>query len=142
MSSNSGSLWILQKAIYDHLYSSTTLSDYLGNPIRIYDEVPDDTIFPYLILGETRTQNYAGIDGALTHETRLVLVSRYHGRRELKTIMDALYRELHDCELELPGHCLVSFRFIFSDIFRRQDQQHYQGVMRFRAVAHPETINA
>lgn len=132
-------LWPFQTALYGFLKENEDLTAHLGDPVRVYDDPPDDTIFPYLVIGETRTQAYDGIDGAMEHDLRLHVFSRYAGRREIKTILDQVYTVLHDANIPLTEHCIVSLRFVFADIFRRPDRNIYQGVARFRAVTQPET---
>lgn len=132
-------LWPLQTALYAHLRNNDAFKPYLGDPVRIYDNPPADAVFPYLVIGETRTRLYEGIEGGMEHDLRLHVFSRYAGRREIKTILDEVYTGLHDADIPLKDYCIVSMRFVFADIFRRPDRNIYQGVARFRAVTHPDT---
>ena len=131
-------LWSFQQAVYGHLVDHDALKGELGNPVRVYDDPPPDALFPYLVLGEVRTEAYDGIEGGMAHDLRLHAFSRYAGRREVKSILDSLYTALHDAELPIADHCLVSLRFVFADVFRRPDRTIYQGVARFRAITHPD----
>lgn len=126
--------WDLQKAIYQHLRADSALQAEIGTPARIYDDPPPDATFPYLTLGETRASDWKGVDGGLEHELKLYVFSRYAGRREVKRILGVVYDALHEATLSLPDHDLVNIRFVFGDVFRRQDGETYQGVARFRAV--------
>lgn len=130
-------LWPFQEALYAYLETSSVLSPLLGTPARVYDSPPSDVITPYLLIGETRSRAFGGIKGGLEHEVSLRIISTYEGRREVKQIMDSIYMVLHETDLPLEEHCLVSLRFVFADVFRRQDRNFYQGVMRFRAVTTP-----
>ncbi|MEL7199967.1 MAG: DUF3168 domain-containing protein [Pseudomonadota bacterium] len=134
-------LWPFQQAIYAYLSEYEGLQMVLGAPVRLYDDPPPDAVFPYAVIGETRSSAYAGIEGGIDHDFRLHVFSRHAGRQEVKTILDALYTALHDAPVPLPGQCLLSLRFVFADIFRRTDRNLYQGVARFRGVTHPENPN-
>ncbi|MEL6791193.1 MAG: DUF3168 domain-containing protein [Pseudomonadota bacterium] len=135
-------LWPFQQAIYSYLSDHDALQSALALPVQFYDDPPPDASFPYAVIGETRSIAFAGIDGGIEHDFRLHVFSRHAGRQEVKLILDALYTALHDAPVPLTGQCLVSIRFVFADIFRRTDRNIYQGVARFRAVTHPENINA
>lgn len=133
----SSAQWELQRAIYAALSADAALKSEIGDPARVYDDPPEDAAFPYVTIGEARARNIAGVDGALEHDVRLTVFSRYAGRREVKRIMGALYDALHEAPLILSGFRLVQIRFVFADAFRRQDGDAYQGAMRFRAVTEP-----
>jgi hypothetical protein len=124
----------LQRAIYAHLKADAALKAEIGDPARLFDDPPAGAAFPYVTLGEAKTRGVAGVDGALEHDVRLHVFSKYAGRAEVKRIMGAVYDALDEAALTLVGHSLVSIRFVFSDAFRRGDGETYQGVLRFRAV--------
>jgi uncharacterized protein DUF3168 len=130
-------LWELQRAIYQRLAADPALQAEIGNPARIYDDAPPEAVFPYLIVGEARASDWNGVDGGMEHDVKLYAFSRYAGRREVKRIMGAVYDTLHEAALTLSGHQLINIRFVFGDVFRRQDSETYQGVVRFRAVTQP-----
>ncbi len=44
----------LQKAIATVLEASTDLKTLLGNPIRLYQKVPPNPVFPYVTIGESQ----------------------------------------------------------------------------------------
>ena len=134
--------WNLQESLFQILRASLELKSYVGDPARIYDDVPPKAEFPFIQLGESRIEPLDGVDGGYIHDLRLVVHSRYQGRREIKLIMDQVYALIHDRTLDLSDFNIISLRFIFGDILRRQDQQSYQGIMRFRAVTHPAAIMA
>lgn len=132
--------WSLQRAVYAHLRADAGLAAEIGDPPRVYDDPPDDAVFPYLALGETRARDWPGVVGGLEHEIRLYAFSRHAGRREVKRIIAAVYDALHEAPLAPDGLHLVSLRFVFADAFQRQDGETYQGVARFRAVTQPAEI--
>lgn len=126
--------WGLQKAIFSRLAENADLTALLNNPPRIFDAPPSDAVFPYLILGETRVRDWAGVDGGLEHEIRINAYSKYQGRREVKDLLNTIYDTLHEAEFSIEGRRLVHIRFVFADIFPRADGGVFQGVARFRAV--------
>ena len=130
--------WELQKAIYAHLASDEALQELIGDPARLYDDPPPDAVFPYVTLGEARASDWKGVEGGLEHDLKLYVHSRYAGRREVKRILAGLYDALHDSSLSVSGCTLINIRFVFGDVFRRQDGETYQGVARFRAVTQPQ----
>lgn len=133
----SDAIWALQSAIYAALAADGALKTVIGDPPRIYDDAPRDAELPYIVIGETRTSDWNGVDRGLEHALQLRVFSRYAGRREIKEIMAAVYDALHEADLAIAGHRLVNIRFVFSDAMRRQDSDVYHGVMRFRAVTQP-----
>ncbi len=133
-------LWVVQKSVYDLLRGSESLKAIMGDPVRVYDDPPPDTQFPYITVGEARTQPLEGLEDAMEHNISLHVFSKYAGRREIKIILDGLYETLHDSEFDLSDQCLVNIRFVFADIFRRNDGSVFQGVIRFRVVTQPEPV--
>lgn len=132
----------LQRALYAWLRSDGGLKTLLGDPPRIYDAPPLGAVFPYVTIGEARERPLAGIDGGLEHELRFYAFSKYAGRREVKRIISAIYDALQDATFTLEDHHLISLRFVFSDVFARQDGESFSAVTRFRAVTQPlmETV--
>ena len=132
------SAWALQKALYAHLSAHAGIVAELGDPPRIHDEAPPAAAFPYAVLGEGQARPFAGVEGGVEHEIRLLVFSRHQGRREVKRIIDALHDALHDAAFAVEGAHLVNIRFVFGDVFRRSEDGTYLGVARFRAVTQPQ----
>lgn len=127
--------WAVQQAVYSALTSDTTLQALLGNPPRVYDHVPQDTAFPYVVIGQATTRSFDtktedGMEQTLTVHTW----SRYRGIKETKQIMGAIVDALDQQSLSLTGHTLIQLRFEFSDTFLDEDGLTHHGVQRFRAV--------
>jgi hypothetical protein len=123
----------LQQALHAHLSADEGLKALLGDPPRIYDDPPADSAFPYLVIGETRAQPVAGADALFEHDLRLQVFSRHAGRRDVKRVLDAVYDALQDAALAVESARIVSFRFVFSDVLRREAEV-YSGVARYRVV--------
>ena len=129
--------WALQAAVHDALSGNAVVKALIGDPPRIYDDPPADGAFPFLTVGEGRLAAWAGAARGIEHTLRLSAWSRYAGRKEIKDIMAAVFDVLHEASLSLDGHRLINLRFAFADIFRKQDGDTFEGVMRYRAVTEP-----
>jgi hypothetical protein len=125
--------WNLQKAIYSTLDGSVTGIDGANTPV--YDDVPEDTAYPYVILGEETTANNGSktLDG-VEHTLTIHAWSQYRGRREIKEIMESVYSLLHEAAITVSGASLVNIRQEFSTTLAENDGITRHGVMRFRAV--------
>jgi len=134
------SAWALQEAIYAALTADAGLRALLGDPARIYDDAPADAVFPFLTIGQARQSDWPGAPGGAAHALTLHVWSRYAGRKEVKDVMAAVYAVLHDASLAVSGQQLVNLRFVFGDVFRKQDGDTYQGLMRYRAVTEPVSV--
>ena len=134
--------WSLQRAAYQRLRQDAEIRSLLGDPPRVYDIAPDRPVYPFAQLGEWRVAALAGVEDAFEHDIRIRIFSRYEGRRETRAVMAAFHDALHDAALAPPGRRLVSFRFVFSDVFLRPDGETWNGVMRFRAVDAPDAPGA
>ncbi|MCG8442229.1 MAG: DUF3168 domain-containing protein [Caulobacterales bacterium] len=132
--------WSLQKAVVSALSADVAVQGALGDPARIYDEPPDEVIFPYATFGQSETRPADG-DAAPMHEHVLSLHvwSRYGGRREAKETVGLMREALHGAPLDLAsdGWRLVNLRATFADVFRVGDGRTTRGMLRLRAVTEP-----
>lgn len=126
----------LQKALYARLAEDAPLAALVAT--RIYDNVPGDTGFPYLTLGEAQVEDWsAGEATGAEHRLAFNAYARGGGRAEAKAIMGAVNAALHDAELTLEGHRLVNLRFLGAETRRDADGATWRGTIRFRAVTEP-----
>jgi len=133
----SDAIWALQRALYQTLSADAALKALIGDPARIYDDPPEGAALPYIVIGATKASDWQGVPGGVEHELQFLVFSKYAGRKEIKEIIAALYDALHEADVTVDGHRLVNIRFVFGDMFRRQNPDIYQGVARFRAVTQP-----
>ena len=123
----------LQEALYARLNNDSTLTSTLGS--SVYDEAPEGSGFPYVVLGETTAIDYGTKDVNGSENTVMLHVwSQYRGAKEVKNIMDRLHDLLHDYSMSVSGANLINLRFEFSDLLRDPDGITRHGVMRFRAI--------
>ena len=122
----------LASAVYSRLTGDATL---MGLVDGVYDDVPQDTAYPYIVVGEETTLN-AGtktLDG-LEYTLTIHVWSRYRGLKETKHIMQRIYALLHTYDLAVTGASLVNLRQEFSSTFVDADGLTRHGVIRFRAM--------
>lgn len=125
------------KALFETLTADSALTGLLGGA-KIYDDVPRDTEFPYLVFGQSLQREWStGTDDAAEHLFTLHVWSRANGRRETHEIMDVIRGRLQDAVLTLDDHRLINLRHEFSDARRGSDGETYQGILRYRAVTEP-----
>ena len=101
----------------------------------MFDEVPDQSSYPFVALGEETVVEYdtKDLDGA-SHTINIHVWSQYKGAKQTKQIMDRIHTLLHDSSLSVSGFNLIRMQFEFSDIMRDPDGVTRHGVMRFRAI--------
>ncbi len=126
--------WEFQKAIYKKLQDDSALQEILGNPVRIYDLVPEGATFPYVTISDHRVIDWPGVSGGIEHDLRLQVWSQYGGQQEVKRIIGLVTDALHQQSLEVKDANLINLRFVFADSFRQRPTGFWQGVLRFRAV--------
>ncbi len=129
--------WDLQSALWQRLTANSALLAILGGP-RLYDDVPQTTSFPFVTLGDIRSNDWS-TQTQKGHEHFLTLHawSRAKGRKQVQAILQALEAALDDAALVLQSHRLITFRLVFWDARREPDGETYHGLMRFRAVTEP-----
>ena len=125
--------WELQKAIFTKL--NGFVDGLASANISVYDDIPQDTNYPYVQIGEETAVN----DGtktldAVEHTLTIHVWSQYRGRREIKTIMKSVYDLLHNTAISVTGASLVNVRQEFSTTLSENDGITRHGVIRFRAV--------
>lgn len=122
----------IQQSIYQALVSDTSLMDKVE---AVYDNVPQDTTYPYVVIGDDTSVQWDTDDTVGSENTLTLHVwSRYYGRGEVKDIMQAIYACLHRRELEVTGAHTVTCEFDFGESFLDPDGITRHGVIRFRII--------
>lgn len=125
----------LQTAIFTALNGDVTLTGLVN---AIYDNVPDNAIFPYLVIGEFTSVTFDDktSDGANTTVT-LHAFTQDRDKQVVHQIIARTYDLLHNAELSVSGQNLILLR---SDNFlqvlqeRTDNNTIYHGVVRYRAL--------
>jgi len=103
----------------------------LGSSPRLYDHLPADPVFPYLTYGPMRTLDISGDEACIqSHSLSLHIWSRYGGRREALTIMDAISGAIKNTNFDLGGIALVRKHIAYSDIMRGPGADTLHGLLR------------
>ncbi len=125
--------WPLQQAVFTALNGNVSGIDSAN--VSVYDDVPEGTTYPYVVIGEETSANNGtkDVDG-IDHTLTLHVWSQYRGRREIKEIMQSVYELLHDAAITVSGASLVNIRQEFNNTLMENDGITRHGVMRFRAV--------
>jgi hypothetical protein len=125
----------LQQAIFTAL-DGATINDADGNAITgVFDDVPENTAYPYIVIGEETATNIDTKDkDAHEHTLTIHVWSQYRGRKEIKNIMRSVYTTLHNASITVSGASLVNIRHEFENTLTEADGITRHGVMRFRAV--------
>ena len=125
----------LQQAIFSTL-DGGTINDADGNAITgVFDDVPENTAYPYVVIGEETATNIDTKDkDAHEHTLTIHVWSQYRGRKEIKNIMSSVYTLLHNASITVSGASLVNIRHEFENTLTEADGITRHGVRRFRAV--------
>ena len=125
----------LQQAIFTAL-DGATINDADGNAITgVFDDVPENTAYPYVVIGEETATNIDTKDkDAHEHTLTIHVWSQYRGRKEIKNILSSVYTTLHNASITVSGASLVNIRHEFENTLTEADGITRHGVMRFRVV--------
>lgn len=125
---------MISRAIHQALTKNSAVQDSLGTPPRLYDSAPEDPLFPYLSYGLLRSEDVSGDEVALfSHQMTLHIWSRYAGRAEVLSVMEAVKSVLSDRDLmalELAEGTLISTAILYSDVLRAPDGRTQHGLLR------------
>lgn len=103
---------------------------------RVYDNVPSDAVFPYIVVGEFQTVDDSAdcVDGAEIF-IPLHVWSRAVGQVEAKRVASDLRSSLHNAELDLGPHwnfLLIEHRSTL--VLKDPDGVTTHAVVNFRAL--------
>jgi hypothetical protein len=116
----------IQAAIIDRLAT-------VGTPV--YDHVPQDTAFPYIVVGDDTSIPFDTDDSIGSETTCTIHVwSQYRGRKQVKDIMGAVYAALHRASFAITDGALIECASEFAESFLDPDGLTRHGVIRFRLI--------
>jgi hypothetical protein len=128
--------WALQQAVFATLCAAGDVHALAGN--RIFDAVPRNAAFPYIVVGEAAETPNNSADGSLSeHKLQVHIWSRGGGHREIKQLAEAVREALDGASLVLSGHCLIDLAFASAGYQRESDGETYRATLGFRAVTEP-----
>ena len=125
----------LQKSVFAKLVAAS-ITDYAGDAITgVFDDVPTDTAYPYVVIGDETATNISAKDKDFHEHTLTIHIwSQYRGNRDIKEIMEQVYAALNDVSYTVSGASGVNLKHEFQTTLTEGDGITRHGVMRFRAV--------
>ena len=98
------SQWPLQQGLHAALSGDAALQALLGDPARIFDQVPQDSAFPYLVIGEDTTGPFdTKTEAGLEHRLTIHSWSPYPGLKEPNPLLPAIPPALDPPGRRAPG---------------------------------------
>ncbi len=104
----------------------------LGNPVRVSEDLPVQSAFPYLVLTSC-SQKEGGAKGLslLVLEVGFKVISRSKGGGEVRAILAALRTALHEASPALSLGVVVSLREEAASCQWVPARSQYEGVARY-----------
>jgi hypothetical protein len=127
-----------QSAIYRVLSTDPVLATQYG--AEVYDDVPDNATFPYVVLGEwTETDVPSDFRTIGRNSTVTIHIwSRASGMKEVQNIAGRVIQILERQPLQLTTHQWEDTRYEFFNTLRDADGMSRHGVLRFRVRSRRE----
>ena len=97
----------VQTILYSTLNNDSTLDGIVGNN-KIFDNVPQDTAYPYVVLSNFNVVNRGTktLDGN-EYSIDIDVWSQYRGKKQISEIMERIYELLHDTSYSVSGADMV-----------------------------------
>lgn len=124
----------LHGALVAHLRADAGVRARLGDPARVWDEVPRQAVYPHLLIERSESRSVPAAGCGIDHRLTLRLASTFGGVPEVQAGVAAVRAALTDVVLEADGVRTVSVRVTFADVFRSPDLRRTWAVIRVRAV--------
>ncbi len=122
----------VQKAIYEKLTANSSLMSAVSG---VFDQVPQDTAFPLVIIGDIRADNIANLaKNGIEHRIIINVFSREAGKKQAADIMGIIEGVLHNNSINVSGQTFVSMEFIESSIELENDGRTYRGTIDLMVI--------
>ena len=132
----SGTSFALQQAIFAAFSASADLQALVGN--RLFDFVPPDSTFPYVVLGDGNESDWStSTEDGSEHTVQIDVWSREPGHKGAKQIADVIRAVLNNAALTITGTALIDIRYLSTDFSRESDGQTFRARLTFRAITEP-----
>lgn len=134
------SIAALQIAIYGALSGSAALTTVLGAAAstRVFDHVPENTPFPYIVIGDDETSRFdtyerGGIDVLIELNVfdRSDATTGRRGRLKTRQVLDAIYGVLHNQSLTVTGNAHVMMFYEGGGTILEDDGLSYRGIAQY-----------
>ena len=131
----------LALALHQVLSSNGAVQSILGNPPRLYDDAPEDPVFPYMTYGAARSEDESADDAPMTaHVMTLHLWSRYAGRAEIFDLLHIISSALHGVDLSSAQQNVCALNVNYTDVFRTSDRRTLHGALRLSVKTQPTNL--
>ncbi|MFT3998401.1 MAG: DUF3168 domain-containing protein [Asticcacaulis sp.] len=125
----------LQKGLLSHLKAHDRFKIWLGDPVRVYDAVPTETLWPFVQIERAEAQPFGGLNTDATEQAvTLRVLSDFDGTEEARAIVSELRVALDQAQITLDDQHLVSLRVTYLDVIRGAQKRTVYGLVRLRAV--------
>ena len=94
----------LQSAIFSLLSGDSTLDGLIGNN-KIFDSsAPQDTAYPYVVIGSESIRNVGTttLDGNV-YNIDIEVWSQYRGQKQIKDVMERIYNLVNNATISVSG---------------------------------------
>lgn len=127
----------LQAAIVAALKTDVAVDAIVGE--RVYDRVPDNANLPYVVYGDDQVlQDDADAGDCLSEGFEVFVTlhawSKAYGQVEAKRLGGAIRSALHNAELTITDHRLITFEHDSTRYLRDPGGLQSHGVVTFRAL--------
>lgn len=123
---------VLIEGLIAGLQGDVAAREVLGDPVRVWDQVPRDAAFPYVQIGRCESRSLGADGGGQVHQLVLSCVSRFEGMEEARAVAQVVEAVLE--RLVLAQGRLVSCEVRGLEVSRSGDMRRAFAVMRVRAV--------
>ena len=134
--------WDIQKAISAKLLDGQPEGERIiipeiDDPVAILDDIPSETKYPYIVIGEETsidndTKDHAGTQHTITIHTW----SRYLGMKEVKLMQKYVVDKLHEVDISFDHAEVINVRREFDRVMVEVDGITRHGISRFRIVVY------
>jgi hypothetical protein len=115
----------IQKAVF------TILTGALDVPV--FDHVPQDTKYPYIVVGDDTSVPWDTDDSTGTESTVTIHAwSQYRGRAEVKDLLAQIYDALHRQDIAIEDVHVIESIAEFQQTIVESDGLTRHGIIRFR----------
>lgn len=124
----------LQAALLRQLRADAGVKVLLGDPARVWDEVPRKAVYPHLLIERSESRPVPAEGCGIEHRLSLRVLSTFGGVAEVRAVVAAVRAALEDARLHEGGVRTVSLGVTFADVFPGPGVKPAFGVIRLRAV--------
>lgn len=124
----------LQAALLRHLRADAGIKACLGDPARVWDQVPRKAAYPHLLIERSESRPVPAEGCGIEHRLGLRVLSTFGGVPEVRAVVAAVRAALEEVRLGEGGVRTVSLGVTFADVFPGPGVKPAFGVIRLRAV--------